>query len=97
MNSTTTNIAVPRFSTVLTVGSTWLVAFTIILALHLTKVTSVEEFVSTLIATIGVGFATAIAIKSAIIIWRAEKGADSFTESLPTNRPSLNSRKVKAA
>lgn len=95
MNSTTTNYAVPRLSTVLTVGSVWLTAFTVILAIHLASVISTGEFVATLIATAGVAFATAVTIRASVLVWRSEKG-DCFAESLPTFRTSLGASKAKA-
>lgn len=96
MNSTTTNYAVPRLSTVLTVGSFWLTAFTAILVFHLTSVASTEEFVTTLIVTIGVAFATAVTVRAAVSIWRCEQ-CDRFAEPQPDFRPSLGANKAKAA
>lgn len=96
MNSTTTNYAVPKLTTVLTVGSAWLTAFAAILAFHLTKVASAEEFATTLIAALGVAFAAVVAIRASIVVWRSEKG-DSFVESMPGFRPALGTSEVKAA
>lgn len=96
MNSTTTNYAVPRISTVLAVGSVWLMAFTAIMTFHLISVVPAEEFATTLIATIGVAFAAIVAIRSAVLVWRSEK-SDEFAESLPRYRHPFDGCKVKAA